>query len=196
MSMNNNKPKPKSNATALKHVASLLPVVALGMNGIEDRRQLEINIQYADQENPFGMWIHITKAARAPGKFVVEIGRPRAMPIVSSPLEDPVQFLRLFLRNRKPATIILKITLQPAYPVLGPIVHAVAANVARGLEYTRLVVYEVPFGANNRRAVVENHRRNTAGRTIASRVTSAALNPSTALGKSRLMREFNNLTRS
>jgi hypothetical protein len=191
--MNNNKPKAKSNATALKHVASLLPIVALGMNGIHDRRQLEINIRYADQENLFGMWIRITKAGRAPGKFIVEMGRPLELPTVSSPIEDPVQFLRLFLRNRKPATIILKITLQPAYPE--PVFHAIKANMNRGLEYTKLVVYEVPFGANNRRAVFENHRRNTAARTITSRVTSAALNPATALGRKRLMREFNDLTR-
>jgi len=186
--MNNNNAPKKTNATALKHVASLLPVVALGMNGIQDHRPLEITIQYADQENPFGMWMNITKAPRAPGNFVVEIGRPRAMPILSSPIADPVQFLRLFLRNQKPATIILKITLQPAYA--RPVARAVAANARRGLEYTRLVVYEV---ANNRRNVFENQRRNTAGRKIAAGITSAALNPATKLGRSRLMREFNDL---
>ena len=185
---NNNAPK-KSNATALKYVESFLPVVALGMNGVQDRRPLEIYIHCFDQENPlFGSWIAITKAPRssAPGKFVVEIAaRP------GPPIADPVQFLRLFLRNRRPATIISKVTLQPAYP--RPAARAIAANARRGLKFAPFVVYEV--AADNRRNVFENQRRNAAGRKIAAGITSAALNPATNLGRRRLMREFNNMTR-
>ena len=184
MSMNNNKPKPKSNATALKHVASLLPVVALGTNMIfQDRRQLEIGIGYAPDQGAGG-FIRIAKS-RLPGKFIVQIGDSQAM----TPIADPVQFLRLFLRNQRPATIVItRVGLRHSYDP--PIWNAVRANAARGLQYVDLAVYEVP---GDRRKVFENQRRNTAGRVIANRVTSAALNPATVLGKRRLMREFNDL---
>jgi len=182
--MNNNNAPKKTNATALKHVASLLPVVALGMNGVRDRRPLEIYIHCFDQENPlFGSWISITKAP-SPGKFIVEIAaRP------GPPIADPVQFLRLFLRNRRPATIIAKVALQPAYPRPGA--RAIVANARRGLKFAPFVVYEV--AADNRNNVFENQRRNAAGRKIAAGITSAALNPSTNLGRRKLMREFNDL---
>jgi len=182
----NNSPK-KTNATALKHIESLLPVVSLGMNGIQDRRQLEIEVRCVVEgdayiyRNPF----YITKGSS--GKFVLTFGdhkNPRDKTVI----QDPVEFFRLFLRNQRTPTIIRKITLQP----ISSNARAMLANYSR-LGYTKLVVYETSWSYDNRRAIFENQRRNTAGRKIAAGITSAALNPATNLGRRRLMREFNDL---